>query len=121
MITESIAFKENASFKPSNFRPEMVALLTALLVTAPDTTDGRMVITEGHRPAQHTDDAHTWCNAFDIRSQNVEAADDDARELAMWEWVGRVRQRLDDPLGSYQFVVHGEGFSMHIHAEIDPR
>ena len=121
MITESIAFKENASFKTSNFRPEMVALLTALLVTAPDTTDGRMVITEGHRPAQHTDDAHTWCNAFDIRSQNVEAEDQDARELAMWHWVGRVRQRLDDPLGSYQFVVHGEGFNMHIHAEIDPR
>ena len=122
MKTEVIAFKENASFKPSCFRFEMVALLTALLETAPETTDGRMVVTEGHRNPRHPDDAHTWCSAFDIRSRNVLADSELALDLKLREWASRARERLDDPLGIYQLVVHGgPGPRLHIHAEIDPR
>lgn len=122
MRTELIAFKENATFKPSCFRPEMVALLTALLETAPDTTDGRMVVTEGHRNPRHPDDAHTWCSAFDIRSRNLLADSEIARDLKLREWVRLARERLDDKLGIYQFAVHGgPGPGLHIHAEIDPR
>ena len=122
MKTDVIAFKENASFKPSCFRLEMVALLTALLETAPETTDGRMVVTEGHRHPRHPDDAHTWCSAFDIRSRNVLAETDSAREFELREWASRARARMDDPLGIYKLVVHGgPGPRLHIHAEIDPR
>ena len=122
MKTDVIAFKENASFKPNCFRLEMVALLTALLETAPETTDGRMVVTEGHRNPRHPDDAHTWCSAFDIRSRNVLAETDSAREFELREWASRARARMDDPLGIYQLVVHGgPGPRLHIHAEIDPR
>ena len=122
MKTTLIAFKENATFKPSCFRPEMVALLTALLETAPDTTDGRMVVTEGHRNPRHPDDAHTWCSAFDIRSRNVLAPHEYALEIKLQLWAKRARKRLNDELGVYQFAVHGgPGPGLHIHAEIDPR
>jgi hypothetical protein len=79
-----------------------------------------IVITEAWRLPRHPDDAHSWCNAFDIRIHNIAGWSTPEEELAAaWVWVKKMRADLDDP--RYQFDVHGVGANAHIHAEFDPR
>lgn len=117
MKPSELAFKENVRLRPGCFLPHMVRLLEVLLETAPETRDGRVVITEAWRDPLHPDDAHTWCNAFDVRSRNVIHDGDLISE--MLAWASRARVLLGSP--HWHIVVHGEGPGLHIHAEWDPR
>ena len=119
MITEKASYKEGVNVKPSNELPHIQLIRIVALATAPDTVDGICWTTEAWRPARHTDDAHTWCNAFDFRVRNIALEHREARSLEAWAWVKRMRTALSD--GRYQFDCHGEGFGYHIHAEFDPR
>lgn len=120
MKTTRIAFKESAIAKPNCFLPHRVEMRNALLAVAPDTVDGIMWITELWRPERHPNDAHTWCNADDIRSRNVIAASQSDRELIMDKW-GRDADRYMGDKPENQFEAHGDGPSLHLHAETDPR
>jgi len=117
MKTAHLAFKDGVRLRAACFAPHMVRLLTVLLSVAPDTRDGCMVVTEAWRKPRHPDDAHTWCNAFDIRSRNV--IHEGSLEPAMLAWASRAKASLDSP--DWQIVVHGEGPGLHMHAEFDPR
>ena len=124
MKTTLMAYKDSAIIKPGCLRPHMIELLLALLATSPDTHDGIMWVTEAWRPARHTDDAHTWCNAFDIRSKNViERGNSNSLRAKMTQWGRDTRQYLRQTSGvhSFQFEAHGDGQALHLHAEFDPR
>ena len=120
MRTTTIAFKDSARLKLGHLRPHMSHLLEALLATAPETEDGIMWVTEGYRPERHANDAHTWGNAWDIRSKNVIADDWDELEIIMTEWGAETNALLGDS-PAYQFEAHGSGTGLHLHAEYDPR
>lgn len=120
MKTTEWKYKPGVNTKLAHTMPHMVLLRSVALASAPDTTDGIMWITEAHRPPRHTDDAHTWCNAFDFRIHNIEADGIRAQIAEAWEWVKRQRAVLKDQ--RYQFDVHGATDAQkHIHAEFDPR
>lgn len=120
MKTTSIAFKESCIIKPGCLRPHMIDLLQVLLMVAPDTNDGTLWITEGWRPERHPNDAHTWCNAWDVRSKNVIVASITGRALLMDRWATDARTHYGP--GPFQFEAHGgPGPGLHLHAEFDPR
>jgi hypothetical protein len=119
MKTELIAFKDSAIIKPGCLRPHMIDLLDVLLDVAPDTADGVMWITEGWRIERHPNDAHTWCNAWDIRSKNVIEQGAFNKEFIMNKWGNDARGVLSS--GYFQFEAHGSGPALHLHAEYDPR
>jgi hypothetical protein len=118
--TTLIAFKESAIIKPGCLRPHMTELLEVLLLVAPDTNDGIMWVTEGWRPQRHPNDAHTWCNAWDVRSKNVIVATPAGRGDIMDQWGEDARHEYGrgSPM---QFDAHGMGAGLHLHAEYDPR
>lgn len=120
MKTTLIAFKESAIVKPGCLRPHMIELLDAMLAVAPDTVDGIMWVTEGWRPERHPNDAHTWCNAWDIRSRNVISRGDSDLEIIMDLWGRDASEELGKH-HQFDFEAHGEGTGLHLHSEYDPR
>lgn len=115
----NIQFKKGVNVRPAHGLPHIWKLLEVAAETAPEMDDDHIVVTEAWRLPRHPDDAHTWCNAFDLRIHNIAERSADEREDAAWAWVKRMRaEHLDS---RYQFVVHGEGANAHIHMEFDPR
>lgn len=115
-----IQFKKGVIVRPSHGLPHVWAMLECALRHAPDfEKDNDMVVTEAWRLPRHPDDAHSWCNAFDLRIRNIPISSEPGRIAAAWDWVRRMRADLGDP--RYQFDVHGVGGNAHIHMEFDPR
>ena len=117
--------KEGVELRAAHDLPHMVALREAAVRTSPHIipdSRGRclVVITEGFRPPMHTDDAHTWCLALDLRVSNILLGHGDNVQTAAWDWVARMRNHLGND-SRYQFDCHGDGPNFHIHAEFDPR
>ena len=119
MKTTSAKYKEGVTVKLANELPHVQLIRTVALATAPDTADGICWTTEAWRPPRHTDDAHNWCNAFDLRVWNIEGNHREEKILKGWDWIKRMRLVLNDQ--RYQFDQHGKGNGIHIHAEFDPR
>ena len=120
MKTTRIAVKQSVIIKPDCLRPHMILLLNGMLRVAPDTTDGTMWVTEGWRDERHPNDAHNWCNAWDVRSWNVINRGYSDLELRMDAWAFAAREALKRD-GPFQFEAHGEGPRLHLHGEFDPR
>ena len=114
-----IQLKDKTTLRTAHGLPHVWKLLDIAADTAPSLKNDTLVVTEGWRLPRHPDDAHSWCLAFDLRIHNILEDHEEARKLAAWAWVKRMRAVLDDP--RYQFDVHGEGRNAHIHMEFDPR
>lgn len=101
----------------------MVRIREAAVATAPELKGPNLVvITEAWRPPRRKDgsDAHTWCLAFDFRVRDIVLQPGETRTAAAEKWVAQMRAFLgSDP--RFQFLVHGKGSNLHIHAEFDPR
>jgi hypothetical protein len=114
-----IRLKKDVTLRPAHGLPHVWRMLESAVRCAPELDKDELIVTEAWRLPRHPDDAHSWCNAFDLRIHNISGMDPDERVAEAWAWVKRMRADLDDP--RYQFDVHGVGGSAHIHMEFDPR
>lgn len=129
MSVQFFEFKSGVKIKTAHGLPHIWRMIEIAVETAPALEDDTLVITEAWRLPRHPDDAHSWCNAFDVRVRTIliprKVSDSTtthlyaARKAEAWRWVARIRKSLHDP--RYQFDVHGEGSNIHIHMEFDPR
>ena len=116
----NIRLKRGVTLRPAHGLPHVWRMLESAVRCAPDMDGDEIVVTEAHRSPRHPDDAHTWCNAFDLRIHNMSGYSTPEQELDLaWRWVKKMRADLKDP--RYQFDVHGVGANAHIHMEFDPR
>lgn len=119
MSASGWTLKEGVVMREANTHPHMLLILKAAVATAPKFRGPNLVVvTEAWRRARHPDDAHEWCNAFDLRTRAIMLEAGQTEEQAGWEWVARMRDHLGGDV-RYQFDVHGP--TLHIHAEFDPR
>lgn len=129
MNCEYIEFKAGVKLTESHGLPHIWRMLEVAKQTAPPLEKETLTVTEAWRHARHPDDAHSWCNAFDLRVRTIKIPRNvsnstpthlyEAKKAEAWRWVARMRKVLDDP--RYQFVVHGKDSNIHIHMEFDPR
>jgi len=109
-----------------HFRPEISKIFHTVAQTAPHNI-GVVIFSEGHRPPRKLGerDLHTELRAIDV-SLNTIFADPMASEEDILsnrrergkEWADRIRRALGP---DYTVVLHGEGYNLHIHIELDPR
>lgn len=104
--------------RTAHFRPEMAAIIWACGqgCMSLDTRIKEVWITEGARSIRDSRDLHEELRAFDFTLRREDGTR--SSEVVMRR-VGAVMGKLLGP--DYQIIVHGEGLSLHIHAEIDPR
>ena len=127
MIPTHICFKQGVQWRPSHALWAPNRILQVALETAPPTDDGILWVTDGWREPRDPGklDLHNLCLAWDFRIRNFSVGTWDAKEefnrrrTTAWGWVNMMRDVHAD--GRFQFDVHGEGASIHTHAEFDPR
>lgn len=117
-MKRSIEIKQRVVLRTAHFRPHMVQIIMVAFATQPETTDGKLVITEGWRDIRDSLDFHEHCAAFDFRCKNLVGASQEERERQGHAWAAVMRERLGS---DYDVIAHGEGDNFHVHAEFDPR
>lgn len=99
---------------PRNVEPEMLRILEAVEITAPETRDGVIWITSAYRTSSGS--KHRTGEAFDIRIKNVKGFDLEtfAYNTIIQNWA----DRLSKSLGPNYDVVYETN---HLHVEYDPK
>lgn len=106
---------------PEHFAPHLSKLVEATARSVESILPSARIlrITEGWRPQRNPSrrDAHAELAAFDF---TVEFA---GGQRATFDEYRRVAERTRQTVGdaAYDFLVHGDGSNLHIHAEHDPR
>lgn len=103
-----------------HFEPRMAKLLEGMARAVEEKLPAAKVlrVTEGYRPQRVAGqrDRHTDLCAFDFTIefiQAIRATEDEYKRVAE-----HCRKLVGD--ADYDFLVHGEGAGLHIHAEYDP-
>ena len=108
-----------------NTRPEVWAIVEAALATAPAGL-AEVEVSEGWRDIRDALDWHELNGAFDFSLRRVCAAARCAdtvphRRREGVRWANRMQDELADRYGPlYDVECHGEGWNIHIHAELHP-
>ena len=108
MSLPKLYLKNEVHINGAHFLPEMVAIITALRLTAPLTTDNAVWITSANDGTHMKGSLHYKNRAFDVRTLNLIDADTAA------EWVEALKLVLGK---DYDVVLEHN----HIHVEFDPK
>ena len=97
---------------------DRIRMVRVAAQTAPDLIDNTMVVSEGWRKIRTTLDLHERCCAFDISLNQLAGTSGFSDRKTIGEaWAARIREALGP---GYDVIVHGEGWNLHIHIELDP-
>lgn len=118
MSLPDLRVKDGVVLRSAHLRPHMTAILHAALLTAPQTTDGAVVITSAKRKDDGGRSRHPMCGAFDFRCRSIVARSQTERIDIAEDWAGRMQIELGD---DYDTIAHGEGDHLHVHVEYDPK
>lgn len=103
-----------------HYQPHMSMLKRAAAASAP-LAAVCVRFTEGYRNTRDTRDRHEDNQAFDITIEMPRSRGTATRRATRAE-LEETAQRMRLFMGpAWQFVVHGRGANMHIHAEYEPK
>lgn len=118
MSLPDLKVKDGVILRSAHLRPHMTAIVQAALDTAPNLSDGAVVITSAKRPDTGGRSLHPKCGAFDFRCRSIVARSQTERIDKAEDWAGRIQMKLGD---DYDVIAHGDGDNLHVHAEYDPK